>query len=46
MQQDENLRQMIAQQLGIETNDPQAIAQALINQFQTANQSNSDTDQD
>jgi hypothetical protein len=46
MQQDENLRQMIAQQLGIETNDPQAIVQALINQFQTANQSNSDTDQD
>jgi hypothetical protein len=42
MQQDENLRQMIAQQLGVETNDPQVIIQALIDQFQAANQSNTE----
>jgi hypothetical protein len=39
MQQDENIRQMIAQQLGIETEDPQMIIQALIDQFHAANQS-------
>ncbi|BAZ70167.1 MAG: hypothetical protein KME28_25030 [Pelatocladus maniniholoensis HA4357-MV3] len=39
MQQDDNLREMIAQQLGIETEDPQTIIQALIDQFHAANQS-------
>ncbi|MCX7595708.1 MAG: hypothetical protein N2235_18500 [Fischerella sp.] len=39
MQQDENLRQLVAQQLGIETDDPQLIIQALIDQFHAANQS-------
>ncbi len=39
MQQDENLRLMIAQQLGIESEDPQMIIQALIDQFNAANQS-------
>ncbi len=33
LQQDENLRLVIAQQLGIETTDPQELIQALINQF-------------
>jgi hypothetical protein len=42
MQQDENLRQMIAQQLGVETEDPQIIIQALIDQFHAANQSNTE----
>ncbi|WP_315787068.1 hypothetical protein [Fischerella sp. JS2] len=42
MQQDENLRQMIAQQLGVETEDPQMIIQALIDQFHAANQSNTE----
>ncbi|ARV58222.1 hypothetical protein BZZ01_05865 [Nostocales cyanobacterium HT-58-2] len=36
LQQDENLRQQFVQQLGIETDDPQFIIQALINQFNTA----------
>ena len=39
MQQDENLRQLVAQQLGIETDDPQLIIQGLIDQFHAANQS-------
>ncbi len=38
MQQDENLRQLIAQQVGIETDDPDVIIQALVDQFQGANQ--------
>ncbi|SRR5579883_713347 len=38
LQQDENLRQQIAQQVGIETDDPQLIIQALLNQFHAANQ--------
>ena len=38
LQQDENLRLQVAQQLGIETNDPQIIIQALLNQFSAANQ--------
>lgn len=42
LQQDENLRQVIAQQLGIETNDPQVIIQALLNQYNADNQSTKD----
>lgn len=38
MQQDETLCQQVAQQLGLETNDPQVIIQALINQYHAANQ--------
>jgi hypothetical protein len=39
LQQDENLCQQIAQQLALETNDPEVIIQALINQFYAANPS-------
>lgn len=39
LQQDENLRQLIAQQLAIETDDPQVIVEALMNQYYAANQS-------
>jgi hypothetical protein len=39
LQQDENLRQMVSQQLGIETDDPNVIVQALVEQFQADNQS-------
>ncbi|MBW4616504.1 MAG: hypothetical protein KME21_25185 [Desmonostoc vinosum HA7617-LM4] len=39
LQQDENLRQQIAQQLAIETDDPQVIVQALIDQLYNAEQS-------
>jgi hypothetical protein len=42
LQQDENLREQIVQQMGIETDDPQVIIQALINQFYAANQSSTD----
>ena len=38
LQHDENLRPQVAQQLGIETNDPQIIIQALLNQFYAADQ--------
>lgn len=38
MQQDETLCQQVAEQLGLETTDPQVIIQALINQYQAANQ--------
>lgn len=38
LQQDENLRQLIAQQLAIETDDPQIIVDALMNQYYAANQ--------
>ncbi|MBO3462795.1 hypothetical protein G7B40_001880 [Aetokthonos hydrillicola Thurmond2011] len=38
LQNDEHLRLQIAQQLGIETDDPQVIIQALVNQFNGANQ--------
>ncbi|BAY11958.1 hypothetical protein NIES2098_51440 [Calothrix sp. NIES-2098] len=38
MQQDETLCQQVAEQLGIETQDPQVIIQALINQYHAANQ--------
>jgi len=36
MQNDVNLRAQIAQQLGIETDDPEVIIQALVNQYHTA----------
>lgn len=36
IQQDENLRQMIAQQLGVDTDDPELIMQKLINQYYEA----------
>ncbi len=38
LEQDPNLLQVIAQQVGIETTNPQAIIEALINQFNTTNQ--------
>jgi hypothetical protein len=38
MQQDENLRQLVAQQVGIETDDPDMIIQALIAQHEAANE--------
>jgi hypothetical protein len=41
LQQDENLRQQIAQQLAIESDDPQIIVQELINQY-AANESTTD----
>ncbi|MCC5627281.1 hypothetical protein LC613_03510 [Nostoc sphaeroides CHAB 2801] len=39
LQQDENLRQQIAQQLAIETDDPELLVQALISQLYPAGQS-------
>ena len=39
MQQDPNLVQVIAQQFGIDTTDPQVIIQEVINQLNAANQS-------
>jgi len=42
LQQDANLRQQVIQQLGIETDDPQVIIEALINQFSAAGQSATD----
>lgn len=39
LQQDPTLVQLIAQQLGIETNDPDVIIQELVNQFHAASQS-------
>lgn len=38
LQQDPTLVQLLAQQMGVETTDPQVIIEALINQFNTANQ--------
>lgn len=38
MQQDPNLAQMVAQQVGIEATDPQAIIQAVINQINALNE--------
>ncbi|MDZ7957015.1 MAG: hypothetical protein RMY34_03755 [Aulosira sp. DedQUE10] len=38
MQQDESLCQQVAQQMGLETTDPQVIIQELINQYHAANQ--------
>ncbi len=40
LQQDENLRQQIAQQLGTQTDDPEILIQELLNQFQASGQSN------
>ena len=42
LQQDENLRQQIAQQLAIETDDPQLIVQELVNQHYAASKPNTD----
>jgi len=42
LQQDPNLLQVIAQQLGIETNEPQVIIHELLNQFNAAGQSAGD----
>ncbi|QSJ21131.1 hypothetical protein JYQ62_36210 [Nostoc sp. UHCC 0702] len=42
LQQDENLRQQIAQQLAIETDDPEVIVQELINQYNASNESTTD----
>ncbi|MBX9255608.1 hypothetical protein H1Q63_17000 [Desmonostoc muscorum CCALA 125] len=39
LQQDENLRQQIAQQLAVETDDPQVLVQALISQLYPGGQS-------
>ena len=39
LEQDPNLCQMIAQQLGIESSEPQVIIQELINQFNATNES-------
>ncbi|MDJ0695468.1 hypothetical protein [Mastigocoleus sp. MO_188.B34] len=36
IQQDENLRQMVAQQLGVDTDDPELIMKKLINQYYEA----------
>jgi tetratricopeptide (TPR) repeat protein len=42
MQEDSNLLQVIAQQLGLETNDPQVVIQSVINQLNEANQAATD----
>ncbi len=42
LQQDRNLCQQIAQQLGVKTEEPEMIIQALINQFNEENQSPTD----
>lgn len=42
LQQDPNLIQVIAQQLGIETNEPQVIIQELLDQFSAAGQPTND----
>lgn len=42
MQEDQDLRQQIAQQLSLESDDPEVIIKELINQYYTPNQSNSD----
>ncbi|MBH8565151.1 hypothetical protein I8748_23700 [Nostoc sp. CENA67] len=39
LQQDQNLRQQIAQELALETDDPEVIVQELINQYNASNQS-------
>ncbi|MFH7027913.1 MAG: hypothetical protein ACHBN1_21575 [Heteroscytonema crispum UTEX LB 1556] len=44
LQQDESLREQIAEQMGIESNDPQMIIQVLLNQFQAQAASQSTTD--
>lgn len=40
LEHDENLRRQIAEQVGVETEDPQIIIQALLSQFQATAQSN------
>ncbi|NMG11167.1 hypothetical protein [Brasilonema sp. UFV-L1] len=40
LQQDENLRNQVAQQLGLQTDDPEIIIQALLEQYQAASESN------
>jgi len=42
LQEDENLRNQISEQMGIETDDPQVIIQALLNQFHAGNESSTD----
>ncbi len=42
LEQDQNLRQQIAQQLALETDDPQLIVQELINQYHAPTQSNTE----
>ena len=42
LQQDQNLCEQIAQQLGIETNNPEEIIQALVNQYDQAHESSGD----
>lgn len=42
LQQDENLRQQIAEQLAIETDDPEIIVQELINQYYAPSESSTD----
>jgi hypothetical protein len=42
LQQDENLRQQMAEQLSIETDDPQVIVETLVNQYYAASESNTD----
>jgi len=39
LQQDENLRKQMAEQLAIETDDPQVIVETLVNQYYAASQS-------
>jgi hypothetical protein len=38
LEQDEHLRQQLSEQLGIDTDDPQVIVQALVNHLYTANE--------
>lgn len=42
LQQDENLRRQMSEQLAIETDDPQVIVETLVNQYYAASQSNTD----
>jgi tetratricopeptide (TPR) repeat protein len=42
MQQDPNLLQLVAQQFGLETNDPQVIIQEVVTQLNAANQAATD----
>ena len=42
LEQDAGLRQQVAEQLQIDTTDPQVIIQALVNQFNAADQENAD----
>jgi hypothetical protein len=42
LQQDENLRQQIAQQLGLETDDPQLIVETLMSQYHASQEAGSE----